>query len=418
MLFTDMQRPKRHTTPAAAQDRQGTIRGDYEKMHTYHCLNNISEVGLKNLTDNFTEVDSIEEADAVLVRSANMKDMELPDRLVTIARAGAGVNNIPIDECSEKGIVVFNTPGANANGVKELVIAGMLLASRDIVGGIEWLEKQESTEDLPKKVEKQKKQFAGNEINGKKLGIIGLGAIGVMVANAAVNLGMKVFGYDPFISVQAAWSLSRSIRHVTDLNEIYRDCDYITIHVPLSNDTRGMIGKEAISKMKDGVVLLNFARDALVDEEAIIEGLKSGKVKKYVTDFVTPAVAHAKNTLVTPHLGASTMESEENCAEMAVNEIIDYLENGNIKNSVNFPACDVGVCTSVGRVAITHRNIPNMLSRFTGVLGNAGINISYLTNKSRGAYAYSIIDTNDVLTEDVVDGLNQVDGVFKVRVIK
>jgi D-3-phosphoglycerate dehydrogenase len=294
----------------------------------------------------------------------------------------------------------------------------MLLASRDIVGGIEWLEKQESTEDLAKKVEKHNRQFAGNEINGKKLGIIGLGAIGVMVANAAVNLGMKVFGYDPFISVQAAWSLSRSIRHVTDINEIYSDCDYITIHVPLSNDTRGMIGKEAISKMKEGVVLLNFARDALVDEEAIIEGLKSGKVKKYVTDFVTPAVAHAKNTLVTPDLGASTMESEENCAEMAVNEIVDYLENGNIKNSVNYPACDVGVCTSVGRVAITHKNIPNMLSRFTGVLGNAGINISYLTNKSRGAYAYSIIDTNDTLTEDVVDGLNQVDGVFKVRVIK
>ena len=387
-------------------------------MFTYHCLNNISEVGLKHMTDDFKEVDSIEEADAVLVRSANMKDMELPDKLIAIGRAGAGVNNIPLEECAEKGIVVFNTPGANANGVKELVIAGMLLASRDIVGGIEWLEKQESTEDLPKKVEKQKQQFAGNEINGKKLGIIGLGAIGVMVANTAVNLGMKVFGYDPFISVQAAWSLSRNIRHVTDINEIYSDCDYITIHVPLSNDTRGMIGKEAISKMKEGVVLLNFARDALVDEDAIIEGLKSGKVKKYVTDFVTPAVAHAKNTLVTPHLGASTMESEENCAEMAVNEIVDYLENGNIKNSVNYPACDVGVCTSVGRVAITHKNIPGMLSRFTGVLGNAGINISYLTNKSRGAYAYSIIDTNDSLNEDVVDGLNQVDGVFKVRVIK
>ncbi len=387
-------------------------------MFTYHCLNNISEVGLKHMPDNFKEVGSIEEADAVLVRSANMKDMELPGKLIAIGRAGAGVNNIPLDQCSEKGIVVFNTPGANANGVKELVIAGMLLASRDIVGGIEWLEKQESTEDLPKKVEKQKQQFAGNEINGKKLGIIGLGAIGVMVANAAVNLGMKVFGYDPFISVQAAWSLSRNIRHVTDINEIYSDCDYITIHVPLSNDTRGMIGKEAISKMKEGVVLLNFARDALVDEDAIIEGLKSGKVKKYVTDFVTPAVAHAKNTLVTPHLGASTLESEENCAEMAVNEIVDYLENGNIKNSVNYPACDVGVCTSVGRVAITHKNIPGMLSRFTGVLGNAGINISYLTNKSRGAYAYSIIDTNDTLTEDVVDGLNQVDGVFKVRVIK
>ena len=387
-------------------------------MFTYHCLNNISEVGLKHMPDDFKEVNSIDEADAILVRSANMKDMELPDRMIAIGRAGAGVNNIPLDVCSEKGIVVFNTPGANANGVKELVIAGMLLASRDIVGGIEWLEKQESTEDLPKRVEKQKQQFAGNEINGKKLGIIGLGAIGVMVANAAVNLGMKVFGYDPFISVQAAWSLSRNIRHVTDINEIYSDCDYITIHVPLSNDTRGMIGKEAISKMKEGVVLLNFARDALVDEDAIIEGLKSGKVKKYVTDFVTPAVAHAKNTLVTPHLGASTLESEENCAEMAVNEIVDYLENGNIKNSVNYPACDVGVCTSVGRVAITHKNIPNMLSRFTGVLGNAGINISYLTNKSRGAYAYSIIDTNDTLTEDVVDGLNQVDGVFKVRVIK
>ena len=387
-------------------------------MFTYHCLNNISEVGLRHMPDDFKEVDTIGEADAVLVRSANMKEMELPDKLIAIGRAGAGVNNIPLDQCSEKGIVVFNTPGANANGVKELVIAGMLLASRDIVGGIEWLEKQESTEDLPKKVEKQKQQFAGNEINGKKLGIIGLGAIGVMVANAAVNLGMKVFGYDPFISVQAAWSLSRNIRHVTDINEIYSDCDYITIHVPLSNDTRGMIGKEAISKMKEGVVLLNFARDALVDEDAIIEGLKSGKVKKYVTDFVTPAVAHAKNTLVTPHLGASTLESEENCAEMAVNEIVDYLENGNIKNSVNYPACDVGVCTSVGRVAITHKNIPNMLSRFTSVLGNAGINISYLTNKSRGAYAYSIIDTNDTLTEDVVDGLNQVDGVFKVRVIK
>ncbi len=387
-------------------------------MFTYHCLNNISEVGLRHMPDDFKEVDTIGEADAVLVRSANMKEMELPDKLIAIGRAGAGVNNIPLDQCSEKGIVVFNTPGANANGVKELVIAGMLLASRDIVGGIEWLEKQESTEDLPKKVEKQKQQFAGNEINGKKLGIIGLGAIGVMVANAAVNLGMKVFGYDPFISVQAAWSLSRNIRHVTDINEIYSDCDYITIHVPLSNDTRGMIGKEAISKMKEGVVLLNFARDALVDEDAIIEGLKSGKVKKYVTDFVTPAVAHAKNTLVTPHLGASTLESEENCAEMAVNEIVDYLENGNIKNSVNYPACDVGVCTSVGRVAITHKNIPNMLSRFTGVLGNAGINISYLTNKSRGAYAYSIIDTNDTLTEDVVDGLNKVDGVFKVRVIK
>jgi D-3-phosphoglycerate dehydrogenase len=382
------------------------------------CLNNISEVGTAKFRDGYTLVDSMDEAAGVLVRSANMNEMEFPENLRAIARAGAGVNNIPVERCSEEGIVVFNTPGANANAVKELVIAGLMLAARDVVGGADWVKENADDPDIKKAAEKAKKAFAGNEVLGKTLGVIGLGAIGVMFANAAVNLGMKVFGYDPSISVQAAWSLSRSIRHVTDINEIYSDCDYITIHVPLSNDTRGMIGKEAISKMKEGVVLLNFARDALVDEEAIIEGLKSGKVKKYVTDFVTPAVAHAKNTLVTPHLGASTMESEENCAEMAVNEIVDYLENGNIKNSVNYPACDVGVCTSVGRVAITHKNIPNMLSRFTGVLGNAGINISYLTNKSRGAYAYSIIDTNDTLTEDVVDGLNQVDGVFKVRVIK
>ena len=277
-------------------------------MYTYHCLNNISETGTKKFTKDFVQTDS-QDADAILVRSANMKDMEFGDNLKAIARAGAGVNNIPIDVCSEKGIVVFNTPGANANGVKELVIAGMLLASRDIVGGIEWLEQQENTDDLPKKVEKQKSKFAGNEIAGKKLGIIGLGAIGVMVANAAANLGMEVYGYDPFISVKAAWSLSRNIRHVDDLHEIYEKCDYITIHVPLSKDTRGMINAAAIEQMKDGVVLLNFARDALVEETSIIAALESGKVKKYVTDFVTPAVARAKNTLVTPHLGASTARS-------------------------------------------------------------------------------------------------------------
>ena len=326
-------------------------------MYTYYCLNNISETGTKKFTKDFIQTDS-PDADAIIVRSANMKDMEFSDNLKTIARAGAGVNNIPIDVCSEKGIVVFNTPGANANGVKELVIAGMLLASRDIVGGIEWLEKQENTEDLPKKVEKQKSQFAGNEISGKKLGIIGLGAIGVMVANAAANLGMEVYGYDPFISVKAAWSLSRNIRHVDDLSEIYEKCEYITIHVPLSKDTRGMINAAAIEKMKDGVVLLNFARDALVEETSIIAALESGKVKKYVTDFVTPAVARAKNTLVTPHLGASTAESEENCAEMACTEVMEYLLHGNIKNSVNYPACDAGLCSSVWRCTLNHHNVP------------------------------------------------------------
>ncbi|MDO4805087.1 MAG: phosphoglycerate dehydrogenase [Lachnospiraceae bacterium] len=386
-------------------------------MFTYHCLNNISDTGLRHFGDAYQQVDT-SDADAILVRSANMKEMDLSPNIKAVARAGAGVNNIPLDACSEKGIVVFNTPGANANGVKELVIAGMLLASRDIVGGIEWLEKQETTEDLPKVVEKQKKQFAGNEISGKKLGIIGLGAIGVMVANAAANLGMEVFGYDPFISVQAAWSLSRHIHHVTNLDEIYTKCHYITVHVPLSKETTGMIDGEAISKMKDGVVILNFARDGLVNEDAIVEALESGKVKKYVTDFVTPRVAKTKNTLVTPHLGASTAESEENCAEMAVKELVNYLQNGNIKNSVNYPNCDLGVCTSTGRLAINHRNIPNMIARLSRVLGEEGINITVFSNKCRGEYAYSLIDTDTEIPEDAVTDIMKIPGVLKVRIIK
>ena len=386
-------------------------------MFTYSCLNPIASVGTENFTENYKKIDT-NDADAILVRSASMKEMEFSENLKTIARAGAGVNNIPLDKCSEQGIVVFNTPGANANGVKELVIAGMLLASRDIVGGIEWLERQENTADLAKVVEKQKKQFAGNVISGKKLGIIGLGAIGVMVANAATHLGMEVYGYDPYISVNAAWNLSRTIKHVTDLNEIYQDCDYITVHVPLTDETRGMIGKEAIGKMKDGVVILNFARDPLVDEKALIDGLESGKIKKYVTDFVTPAVANAKNTLVTPHLGASTEESEDNCAVMAVKEVMDFLENGNIKNSVNYPACDMGECQSEGRIAINHKNVPNMIAQFTKVLGDANVNITDFANKSRGNYAYSIMDTDTNVSEDVARQLMAIDGVLKVRIIK
>jgi len=386
-------------------------------MYTFRCLNNISRIGLDKFTDVYTESNS-EDVDAILVRSANMKEMALPESVKCIARAGAGVNNIPVEECAEQGIVVFNTPGANANGVKELVIAGMLLASRDIVGGIEWLEKQETTEDLPKRVEKQKKQFAGHEISGKKLGIIGLGAIGVMVANAATSLGMDVYGYDPFISVNAAWNLSRAIHHVTDLTEIYSQCDYITIHVPLSNDTRGMIGADAIAQMKEGVVVLNFARDGLVDETAIVAALTSGKVRKYVTDFITPAIAKAPNTLVTPHLGASTEESEDNCAVMAVQAVRDYLENGNIKNSVNYPACDLGSCNTVGRIAINHRNIPNMIAQFAAVLAGDNVNIANFSNKNRGAYAYSIIDTDSALTEKVADELRAIEGVLKVRIVK
>lgn len=387
-------------------------------MYRYHCLNPISEVGLDRFPGKYENTEKLEEADAVLVRSADMHEMEIPEKTAAVARAGAGVNNIPIEALGKKGVVVFNTPGANANGVKEMVIAGMLLASRDIVGGIEWLEQQEATEDIAKKAEKKKKQFAGCEISGKKLGIIGLGAIGVRVANAAVHLGMEVYGYDPYISVDAAWSLSRSIHHINDISQIYRDCDYITIHVPLMDSTKKMISSDEIAQMKDGVVLLNFARDLLVDEEALAVALEDGKVKKYVTDFANPIVAKAPNTLVTPHLGASTEESEDNCAVMAVKQVMDYLENGNIKNSVNYPNCDAGTCVDEGRLTINHKNIPNMISQFTKVLGDAGVNISNMTNKSKGDLAYTIIDVSTPISKEVAKSLKEISGVYKVRIVK
>ena len=387
-------------------------------MFTYNCLNPISRLGLANFNGKYMMTDNAADADAILVRSANMHDMEVSSQVKAVARAGAGVNNIPLDKMSEQGVVVFNTPGANANGVKEMVIAGMLLASRDIVGGIQWAKDNKAEADIAKLAEKQKKQFAGCEIAGKKLGIIGLGAIGVLVANSATHLGMEVYGYDPYISVDAAWSLSRSIKHINDINEIYRDCDYITIHVPLLESTKNMIDGGAIAQMKDGVVLLNFARDLLVDEKALVHALKDGKVKKYVTDFANPIVANAPNTLVTPHLGASTEESEDNCAVMAVKELRDYLENGNIKNSVNYPACDMGVCHSVSRIAINHKNVVNMIRQFTHVLGDAGVNISDLSNKSKGEYAYTMIDIETPATETLADELRKIEGVLKVRIIK
>ena len=387
-------------------------------MYQYHCLNPIAAKGLDLFGEDYKKTETLYEADAVLVRSAKMHDMELPEGVKAIARAGAGVNNIPVMDCAEKGIVVFNTPGANANGVKELVLAGMLLASRDIVGGIEWVAKEKDQEDIGKLAEKQKKQFAGCEIMGKKLGIIGLGAIGAMVANAASALGMEVYGYDPYISIDAAWNLSRTIKHIKSLDEIYSQCDYITIHVPLLDSTKEMINKEAFSKMKDGVVLLNFARDLLVDENALIEALESGKVKKYVTDFANHTVAGRDGILVTPHLGASTEESEENCAVMAVKELRDFLENGNIKNSVNFPNCDMGTCVAVGRIAITHKNVPNMISQFTKILGAEGLNIADMTNKSRGEYAYTLIDLESTASKEALDELKSIEGVSRVRVIK
>lgn len=387
-------------------------------MYKYKCLNPISHVGTDFLTNDYEETQDITEADAILVRSANMHEMELPKNVAVIARAGAGVNNIPLDQCAEQGIVVFNTPGANANGVKEMVIAGMLLASRDIVGGIEWLEQQQPDENIAKLAEKQKKQFAGCEIKGKRLGVIGLGAIGAMVANTAIYLGMEVYGYDPYISIDAAWSLSREIKHINNVEDIYRECDYITLHVPLMESTKGMISRENIAMMKDGVVILNFSRDLLVDEVALVEALEAGKVKKYVTDFANPIVAGAKNTLVTPHLGASTEESEDNCAKMAIKEIRDFLENGNIHNSVNYPKCDMGKCMTVSRVAVNHLNMVSMISKFTTVLGDEGINISDMTNKSKGDYAYTLFDLETRPSDEIIKKMEDIKGVLKVRIVK
>jgi len=387
-------------------------------MYKYNCLNPIAKVGRNYFNDDYKKVDDLAEAEAVLVRSADMHDLELPESLMTIARAGAGVNNIPLEKCAEKGIVVFNTPGANANGVKEMVIAGMLLASRDIVGGVNWVEQEKDAQDINKLAEANKKNFAGCEISGKKLGIIGLGAIGVLVANAATNLGMEVYGYDPYISVDAAWNLSRSIKHIEDVKEIYKECDYITIHVPALEDTKKMINKKAIKKMKKDVVILNFARDTLVDEEALIEAIGEGKVKKYVTDFANPLVAGKKNVLVTPHLGASTEESEDNCAIMAVKQVRDYLENGNIRNSVNFPNCDMGKCLVESRVAITHRNVASMLAKFTAIFSEEELNIADLTNKSKGEYAYTLLDIDGQVTAEVADKLKNIDGVISLRIVK
>ena len=387
-------------------------------MYQYHCLNPISEIGLSRFTENYQKTDSAEKAEGVLVRSASMHEMELPEKLLAVARAGAGVNNIPLDKCAEKGIVVFNTPGANANGVKELVIAGMLLASRDVIGGIDWVKANADVETVGKDAEKAKKNFAGTEIYGKKLGIIGLGAIGVRVANAAVALGMEVYGYDPYLSVEAALKLTREVKHVKNVDDIYTDCDYITVHVPLMDATKGMINAEAIEKMKQGVIVLNFARDLLVNESDMIAALASGKVRKYVSDFANPTTAGKDGCIVIPHLGASTEESEDNCAMMAVDELMDYLENGNIKNSVNYPACDMGVCSNVGRVAILHKNIANMITQFSAAFGEEGINISDMTNKSRGDYAYTMMDIAASADDKIIERLNSIKGVFRVRVVK
>ena len=383
-----------------------------------NCLNPIAACGLDLFGDAYEIVDEVGNADAVLVRSAAMHDMELSDRLIAVARAGAGVNNIPIEKCADQGIVVFNTPGANANGVKEIVVSAMILASRDIVGGIEWVKANKEDPDIAKAAEKAKKAFAGTEIAGKKMGIIGLGAIGVLVANAANRLGMEVYGCDPYLSVDNALNMSRDITLVKTYEEIYSECDFITVHVPLLDSTKGMFDKEAFDKMKDGVIFLNFSRDTLVNEADMRAALESGKVKKYVVDFPNPTTASLPNTIVTPHLGASTQESEDNCAKMAVKQLREFIENGNIVNSVNYPNCDAGVCTTEGRIAVAHKNVHSMLSKFTSVFANEGINIENMVNKSRGDYAYTLFDICSKATDDIVKELQQINGVIKVRIIK
>ena len=386
-------------------------------MYKYHCLNPISQVGLNQLTEEYTPVNEAKEADAILVRSAVMHEMEFSKDLKAVARAGAGVNNIPLERCAEEGIVVFNTPGANANGVKELVLAGMLLASRDIIGGIGWVQENEEDGNIAKDAEKAKKAFAGCELEGKKHGVIGLGAIGVLVANAATHLGMDVYGYDPYVSVDSAWRLSRSIHHAKTVDELYSDCDYITIHVPALDSTKGMIDKHAISLMKDGVVILNFARNILVDEEAMVDALVSGHVKHYVTDFPTPTVTGVKGAIVIPHLGASTEEAEDNCAVMAAKQLKDYLENGNIKNSVNYPDCDMGIRGENTRLLLLHHNVPNMIGQFTTILAKDNMNIADLTNKSKGKYAYTMIDIDSPVPAGVVEELKAVGEVLRVRIL-
>lgn len=388
-------------------------------MHYIHCLNNISSKGTDLLSSEYELTEDISQSSGILVRSAAMHNMEFSSDVLAIARAGAGVNNIPLDRCAEEGIVVFNTPGANANAVKELVLCALLLGSRGIVDGIQWCRDNAADENIAKTAEKAKKQFAGQEILGKKLGVIGLGAIGAEVANAALNLGMEVYGYDPYVSVNAAWRISSDVHHITDVDELFRTCDYLTIHVPAVEGTIGMINEHACSIMKEGAVFLNFSRDTLVDSAAMAAALESGKVKTYITDFATPEVMAMKNAIVLPHLGASTEEAEENCAMMAVKELRNYIENGNIVNSVNYPACDMGICVDGNsRVAVLHRNVPNMIAQITNLLGEAGINIANLTNKARGEFAYTLVDTEAPVDEAMAEKLAAIESVCRVRVVK
>ena len=389
-------------------------------MYRIKTFNKISPIGLTRMDPEHYEIsDSHQQEDGILVRSAKLLDYDFPESLLAISRAGTGVNNIPLDRCSEAGIAVFNTPGANANAVKELVLCAMLMGSRDVPGSIQWVKDQaQSGVEVSTVVEKGKSAFVGPELYHKSLGVIGLGAIGALVCNIALSMGMDVYGCDPFISIDAAWRLDSNIVHVKTRDEIYENSDIITLHVPLLDDTKKMINREAIAKMKDGVIILNFARDLLVDDEAMEEALKSGKVKRYITDFPNDKTAGMAGVVAIPHLGASTEESEDNCAKMAVRQVMNFLENGNIVNSVNYPNCDMGICSKEGRITIMHRNIPGILTKFTGAMAMESINISDMLNKSRGDYAYTMLDLDGKPSSHAVEVLKKIDGVLRVRVIR
>lgn len=386
-------------------------------MYNINYYNEIKEEAKKLLTSEYKET-KLEEADGVLIRSTNILNVDMPKSVVAISRAGVGVNTIPFERYGKEGIVVFNTPGANANGVKEMTILGLILGERDIIGSINWVKSIANDEDIVEKVELEKYKYAGYELKGRSLGIIGLGAIGGRVANSAVDLGMKVYGYDPYISISHAWGLSKNITRLTTLDQIFEKSDIITIHVPLKDDTKYMINKEAINKMKDGVVLINFARDALVVDKDVKEALESGKISKYITDFPNPITVKMANTIVIPHLGGSTLESENNCAIMAVRELMDYLENGNIHNSVNYPDVDAGICQTKQRVTINHLNKSGMISKFTAVFGDNNINIARMYNNSLDELAYSVFDLDGVIDKETEDYLNNMEGVLRVRVLK
>ena len=387
-------------------------------MFKINCLNKISPNGLRVLTNNYDITDDINEADAILVRSAVMHEMELPKSVVAVARAGAGVNNIPLDKYAEKGVVVFNTPGANANAVKEIVLSALLLASRDLIGGNEWVRENASDENIAKTAEKAKSQFAGTEIKGKIIAVIGLGAIGVLVANACLNLGMSVIGYDPYLSQINALNLDRHVTYTSNLEEAIISADFVTIHVPAMDATKKMINKNIISKMKQGSVLLNFSRDVIVDEEALKVALENGDVRKYVSDFANPFSVNMPNTIILPHLGASTEEAEDNCAAMACEEVMDYIENGNIKNSVNYPACDAGVCKNEGRISVIHKNVAGVINKISDAFAQKNINIANMVSKAKGDYAYMILDIDSASKAEFVNELEAVEGVVRARIVK